>query len=60
MLEHITGIEQLSALQNRVSEAMTQTAQQIRMVQQNIERYENMFHVACNYYIIPKYLHKII
>jgi len=42
MLEHITGIEQLSALRNQVSEAMTQTAQQIRMVQQNIERYENM------------------
>jgi P-type conjugative transfer protein TrbJ len=42
MLEHITGIEQLSALKNQVSEAVTQTAQQIRMVQQNIEQYANM------------------
>ena len=42
MLEHITGIEQLSALHSQVSEAVTQTAQQIRMVQQNIEQYANM------------------
>ena len=41
-LEHITSIEQLSALKDQVSEAMTQTSQQIRMVQQNIEQYANM------------------
>jgi len=42
MLEHITSVDQLVALQNQVSEAVTQTAQQIRMVQQNIEQYANM------------------
>jgi len=42
MLERVTSVEQLSALRSQVSEAMTQTAQQIRMVQQNIEQYANM------------------
>jgi P-type conjugative transfer protein TrbJ len=42
ILEHITSAEQLASLKNQVSEAVTQTAQQIRMVQQNIEQYANM------------------
>ena len=41
-LEHITGIEQLTALHSQVSEAMTQTVQQIEMVRQNVEQYANM------------------
>ena len=41
-LERVTSMDQLSALRSQVSEAMTQTAQQIRMVQQNIEQYANM------------------
>ena len=42
MLERITSVEQLAALKNQVSEAMTQTMQQIEMVRQNVEQYANM------------------
>jgi len=42
MMEYITSIDQLVNLRNQVSQAVTQTAQQIRMVQQNIEQYANM------------------
>ena len=42
ILEQITNLDQLATLRNQVSEAVTQTAQQIRMVQQNIEQYANM------------------
>jgi P-type conjugative transfer protein TrbJ len=41
-LERIISLEQLSQLRNQVSEAVSETAQQIRMVQQNIEQYANM------------------
>ena len=41
-LEYIDSLEQLVALKHQVSEALTQTAQQIRMAQQNIEQYANM------------------
>jgi P-type conjugative transfer protein TrbJ len=41
-LERITNMEQLSTLANDYQESITQTAQQIRMVQQNIEQYQNM------------------
>lgn len=42
MLDRITNVEQLSSLLKQYDEAVTQTAQQIRMVQQNIEQYANM------------------
>jgi len=42
MMERITSVEQLAALKNQVSEAMTQTMQQIEMVRQNVEQYANM------------------
>ena len=42
MLDRITNVEQLSTLINEYHESITQTAQQIRMVQQNIEQYQNM------------------
>ena len=41
-LERVTSVEQLAALKNQVSEAMTQTMQQIEMVRQNVEQYANM------------------
>ena len=41
-LERVTNTEQLSTLINDYKESITQTAQQIRMVQQNIEQYANM------------------
>lgn len=41
-LEHVTSIEQLSQLYTQVSEALKQTEQQIQLVQQGIEQYENM------------------
>jgi P-type conjugative transfer protein TrbJ len=42
MLERVTSMEQLSTLMSDYQESVTQTAQQIRMVQQNIEQYANM------------------
>lgn len=42
MLDRVTNMEQLSTLINEYHESITQTAQQIRMVQQNIEQYANM------------------
>jgi len=42
MLDRITSIEQLSSLLKQYDEAVTQTAQQIEMVRQNIEQYANM------------------
>ena len=42
MLERITSLEQLKQLAQQVGEAIVQTEQQITMVAQNIERYENM------------------
>ena len=42
MLERITSMEELSTLMNSYQESVMQTAQQIRMVQQNIEQYANM------------------
>ena len=41
-LDRITNMEELSTLMNDYQESITQTAQQIRMVQQNIEQYANM------------------
>ena len=41
-LDRVTNVEQLSTLANDYKESITQTAQQIRMVQQNIEQYQNM------------------
>ena len=41
-LERATGVSQLAELRSQLWEATTQTAQQIRMVQQNIEQYANM------------------
>ena len=41
-LDRATNMEQLSTLISEYHESITQTAQQIRMVQQNIERYQNM------------------
>lgn len=41
-LERATSLEQLATLSNQLTEAVEQTELQIRMVQQNIERYENM------------------
>ncbi|CAI3228520.1 P-type conjugative transfer protein TrbJ [Desulfovibrio desulfuricans] len=42
MLDRITNMEELATLMNDYQESITQTAQQIRMVQQNIEQYQNM------------------
>ncbi len=42
ILDRMTNMEQLSTLINEYHESITQTAQQIRMVQQNIEQYANM------------------
>lgn len=41
-LDRATNMEQLSTLISEYHESITQTAQQIRMVQQNIEQYANM------------------
>lgn len=41
-LDRITNVEQLTALWKEYGESIQQTAQQIRMVQQNIEQYANM------------------
>ena len=41
-LDRITNMEELSTLMSDYQESITQTAQQIRMVQQNIEQYANM------------------
>lgn len=41
-LDRATNMEQLSTLISEYHESVTQTAQQIRMVQQNIEQYANM------------------
>jgi len=41
-LDRITNVEQLSRLWAQYEEDVVQTAQQIRMVQQNIEQYQNM------------------
>ena len=41
-LERATNLEQLQTLMSEYEESITQTAQQIRMVQQNIEQYANM------------------
>jgi len=42
MLDRITNMEELATLMSDYQESITQTAQQIRMVQQNIEQYQNM------------------
>ena len=42
LMERITSVEQLSTLMGSYQESVMQTAQQIRMVQQNIEQYANM------------------
>lgn len=42
MLERITNIEQLESMYKTYAEEMQQTQQQIKMVHQNIEQYENM------------------
>jgi P-type conjugative transfer protein TrbJ len=42
ILDRITNVEQLSTLASEYEESLIQTAQQIRMVQQNIEQYANM------------------
>jgi len=41
-LERVTNVEQLKTLMNEYKEAVTQTAQQIQMVQQLIQQYSNM------------------
>ena len=41
-LDRITNMEELSTLMSDYQESITQTAQQIRMVQQNIEQYAEM------------------
>ncbi len=41
-LDRVTNVEQLQRLWAQYKENVVQTAQQIRMVQQNIERYKNM------------------
>ena len=41
-LERVTNMEQLTTLMNKYKEAITQTAQQIQMVQQLIQQYANM------------------
>ena len=41
-LDRVTNVEQLSSLMKQYQEAVEQKRQQIRMVQQNIEQYENM------------------
>ena len=41
-LDRITNVSQLNQLIDHYTEAVQQTQQQIRMVQQNIEQYENM------------------
>jgi P-type conjugative transfer protein TrbJ len=41
-LDRVTNVEQLASLWKQYEEDVVQTAQQIRMVQQNIEQYQNM------------------
>ncbi|MCT4625651.1 P-type conjugative transfer protein TrbJ [Halodesulfovibrio sp.] len=41
-LDRVTNVNQLKALWKEYSESVQQTAQQIRMVQQNVEQYANM------------------
>jgi len=41
-LDRVTNVSQLNQLIDQYAEAVTQTQQQIRMVQQNIEQYQNM------------------
>lgn len=41
-LERVTNVSQLNKLIDQYAEAAQQTQQQIRMVQQNIEQYQNM------------------
>lgn len=41
-LDRITNVEELSTLMNQYKEAVEQTQQQITMVRQNIEQYQNM------------------
>lgn len=41
-LDRVTNVEQLTSLMKQYGEAVQQTQQQIRMVQQNIEQYANM------------------
>jgi P-type conjugative transfer protein TrbJ len=43
-LDRVTNVSQLKALWKEYSESVQQTAQQIRMVQQNVEQYANMVH----------------
>ena len=42
VLDRITNVEQLSSMLKQYQEAVEQTRQQITMVRQNIEQYENM------------------
>ncbi|SIN93895.1 P-type conjugative transfer protein TrbJ [Halodesulfovibrio marinisediminis] len=44
LLDRVTNMNQLKALWKEYGESVQQTAQQIRMVQQNIEQYANMVH----------------
>ena len=41
-LDRVTNVEQLTALWKEYGESIQQTAQQVRMVQQNIQQYANM------------------
>lgn len=43
-LDRVTNVNQLKALWKEYGESVQQTAQQVRMVQQNIEQYANMVH----------------